>query len=93
MREIFMTVTDGLHWPDQAVVRELNDTFNRPGDGRCVLAMEGLRHLDFYGLEMLVMMNDLALEKGVTLSLRHPRGQVRTMLSENGLDRLIAIEA
>ena len=78
--------------PDKAVVRELIDIFNQTGGGRCVLAMEGLRSMDFYGLEMLVLINDMAQAKGVTLTIRRPRGQVKEMLGLTGLDRLIPIE-
>ena len=87
-----MTVTDGFQWPDKAVVRELNDIFNQTGGGRCVLVMEGLRNLDFYGLEMLVLLNDMAQANGVTLSIHRPQGQVKEMLGLNGLDSMIPIE-
>ncbi len=78
--------------PDKAVVRELMDIFNHTVGGRCVLAMERLGRLDFQGLEMLVLMNDMAQAKGVTLTIRRPRGQVKEMLGLTGLDRLIPIE-
>ncbi len=93
MQEIFEIVADGLHWPDKAVVCKLNDMFNHAHGDRCVLAMEGLRTLDFYGLEMLVLMSDMAQAKGVTLTIRRPRDQVKEMLGLTGLDRLIPIEA
>ena len=86
------TVTDGSHWPDKTVVRELNDIFDQTGGGRCVLAMEGLRSLDFCGLEILVLLNDMARAKGVTLTIRRPRGQVREMLGLTELNRMIPIE-
>ena len=79
--------------PDKAVVRELIDIFNHTGCDRCVLAMEGLESLDFYGLEMLILMNDLARAKGVKLTIRRPRGQVKQLLGLTGLDRIIPIEA
>ncbi len=91
MPEIFEAVTDGFHWPDKAVVCKLNDMFNHAHGDRCVLAMEGLRTLDFYGLEMLVLMNDMAQAKGVTLTIRQPRGQVKEMLGLTELNRMIPI--
>ena len=78
--------------PDRAVVRELFDIFNQPGGKPCVLDMEGLESLDFYGLEMLVLMNDMAQAKGVALTIRRPQGEVRDLLGLTGLDRLIPIE-
>ena len=92
MQEIFETVTNGFHWPDKAVVCTLNDMFNNADGGRCVLAMEELRSLDFYGLEMLVLMSDMAQAKGVTLTIRRPRGQVKEMLGLTELNRMIPIE-
>ena len=93
MQEVFETVADGFHWPDKAVVRTLNDMFNHAHGGRCVLAMEELGSLDFYGLEMLVMMSDMARAKGVTMTIRRPRGQVKEMLVLTELNRMIPIEA
>ena len=92
MQEIFETVTNGCHWPDKAVVCKLNDMFNHAHGDRCVLAMEELRSLDFYGLEMLVLMSDMAQAKGVTLTIRQPRGQVKEMLGLTELNRMIPIE-
>ena len=92
MQGIFENVTDGFHWPDKAVVCKLNDMFNHADGDRCVLAMEGLKRLDFYGLEMLVLMNDMAQARGVTLTIRRPRGQVKEMLGLTELNRMIPIE-
>ncbi|MCZ6860311.1 MAG: STAS domain-containing protein [Alphaproteobacteria bacterium] len=92
MQQTYETVTDGFHWPDKAVVRELNDAFNYTCGDRCVLAMEGLRRLDFYGLEMLVLMSDVAQAKGVTLTIRRPQSQVKELLSLTEVDRFIPIE-
>lgn len=92
MQRIFENVTDGFHWPDKAVVCKLNDMFNHAVGDRCVLAMEGLKRLDFYGLEMLVLMNDMAQARGVTLTIRRPRGQVKEMLGLTELSRMIPIE-
>ena len=58
-----------------------------------MLAMEELGSLDFYGLEMLVMMSDMARAKGVTMTIRRPRGQVKEMLVLSELNRMIPIEA
>ena len=79
--------------PDKGVVRELFDIFkqNKYGD-RCVLAMEGLEKLDFYGLEMLVLLSDMAQAQGVRLIIRRPHGQVKEMLGLTGLDKIIPIE-
>ena len=78
--------------PDKAVVRELFDIFNHVDGNRCVLAMEELKSLDFYGLEMLILLSDMAKAKGVTLSIRRPRGQVKEMLSQTGIDKIIPVE-
>ena len=78
--------------PDKALVREMLELFNQPDCGRCVLAMERLTSLDFYGLEMLVLMSDMAQAKDVTLIIRRPRGQVKEMLGLSGLDRIISME-
>ena len=93
MPQTFDTSTDGAQWPDRTMVRKLIDIFNHADGGQCSLAIEGLRNLDSCGLEMLVLMNDLAEEKGVTLTIRRPWDQVKEMLSLTGLDRLIPIEA
>ena len=86
-------VNDGFHWPNKAVVRELNAIFNQTGGGRCVLAMGGLKSLDFYNLEMLVLLNDMAQAKGVTLTIHRPRGQVKEILGLTEINRMIPIEA
>ena len=80
--------------PDKAVVRELIDIFNHSDghDSRCVLAMERLESLDFYGLEMLILLSDMAQAKGVTLIIRRPRGQVKEMLGLTGIDKIIPVE-
>ena len=78
--------------PDKSVVRELIALFNKTRGGRCVLAMDRLTSLDFYGLEMLVLVSDMAQAKGVTLIIRRPRGQVKEMLSRSGIDKIISIE-
>ncbi len=77
---------------DKALVRELFDVFNHAGGNRCVLAMERLKSLDFYGLEMLILLSDMAQSKGVTLTIRRPCGQVKEMLGLTELDRMIPIE-
>ncbi len=77
---------------DKAVVGELFDVFNHAGGNRCVLAMERLKSLDFYGLEMLILLSDMAESKGVTLTIRRPRGQVKEMLGLTGIDKIITIE-
>ena len=78
---------------DKAVVRELIAIFKRNNDVRCVLDMEGLESLDFHGLEILVLLNDMAQAKGVTLTIRRPRGQVKDRLKLTGIDRIIPIES
>ena len=78
--------------PDKAVVRELFDIFNQADGNRCVLAMERLNSLDFYGLEMLILLSDMAQAKGVSLILRRPRGQVKEILGLTGIDKIIPIE-
>ena len=78
--------------PDSAVIHELSDIFDHGNESRCVLAMERLNSLDFYGLEMLILLSDMAMARGVTLSLRRPCGQVKEMLGLTGIDRIIPIE-
>ena len=92
MQEIVETVIDGFHWPDKVGVREFNDMFNHADGNRFVLTMEGLKKLDFYGLEMLILLSDMAQSKGVTLTIRRPCGQVKEMLGLTELDRMIPIE-
>ena len=77
---------------DKAVVRELFDVFNHADGNRCVLAMEGLENLDYYGLEMLILLSDMAQSKGVTLTIRKPCGQVKEMLGLTEIDKFIPIE-
>ncbi len=93
MLQRFEATTDGAHWPDKTIVLKLMDIFNHADGEQYVLAIEGLRSLDFTGLEMLVLMSDMAEAKGVTLTIRRPRDQVKEMLGLTGLDRLIPIEA
>lgn len=93
MPQTFEASTDGAQWPDKTIVRKLIDIFNHADGDQSVLAIEGLRNLDFYGLEMLVLMSDMAEAKGVTLTIRRPWDQVKEMLGLTGLDRLIPIEA
>ena len=79
--------------PDGAVVRELLNVFNHAGGGsRCVLAMERLKRVDFYGLEMLILLSDMAQSKDVALTIRRPCGQVKEMLGLTGIDKIIPIE-
>ena len=92
MQKELETVTDGIHWPDKAVVRELYYAFHHTDGDHCALAMEGLKNLDSYGLEMLVLMSELAEAKGVTLTIRRPQGQVKELISLAEVDRLIPIE-
>ncbi len=92
MPQTFETSTDAAQWPDKIVVCKLNYMFNHTDGDHCELAMEGLRNLDSYGLEMLVLMSDMAQAKGVTLTIRRPRGQVKQMLGLTELNRMIPIE-
>ena len=78
--------------PDNAVVHELNDIFKQADGIRCVLVMEGLKSLDFHGLEILILLSDMAQSRGVTLTIRRPRGQVKDMLDLTGIDKIIPIE-
>lgn len=78
--------------PDKTVVREMIEIFNQMGGGRCVLDLNKLTSLDFYGLEMLVLMSDMAQAKHVQLTIRRPRGQVKEMLKLSGLGKIIPIE-
>ena len=88
-----VVLADSFTAPDNAVVRELIDVFNHAGGGsRCVLAMERLKRVDFYGLEMLILLSDMAQSKGVTLTIRRPCGQVKEMLGLTGIDKIIPIE-
>lgn len=93
MPQTFEATTDGAQWPDKTMVRKLTDILNHADGDRCELVIEGLRNLDFTGLEMLLLMNDMAAAKGVTLTLRRPWEQVKEMLGLTGIDRLIPIEA
>ena len=93
MPQTFETVSDGTQWPDKTVVRKLIDILSHADGEQSVLAIEGLRSLDFYGAELLVLMSDMAEAKGVTLTLRRPWEQVKEMLGLTGIDRLIPIEA
>ena len=93
MPQTFEVTTDEAQWPDKTVVRKLIDILNHADGDHYELVIEGLRSLDSCGLEMLVLMSDMAAAKGVTLILRRPWDQVKKMLGLTGIDRLIPIEA
>jgi anti-anti-sigma factor len=92
MREIFQTVPVGFQWPDKAVISTLIDIFNHAEGGRCVLVMDELRSVDCYGLEMLVLMSDMAQARGMTMVLRQPQDQVKKKLVQTELSKMISIE-
>ena len=54
--------------------------------------MEGLENLDYYGLEMLILLSDMAQSKGVTLTIRKPCGQVKELLGLTEIDKIIPVE-
>ncbi len=88
-----VVLADRFTAPDNAVVRELIDVFNHAGGGsRCVLVTERLKSIDLDGLEMLILLSDMAQSKGVTLTIRRPRGQVKEMLGLAGIDKIIPIK-
>ena len=88
-----VVLADSFTTSDKAVVRELLDVFNHAGGGsRCVLAMERLKSVDCYGLEMLILLSDMAQARGVTLTISRPCGQVKEMLDLTGIDKIIPIE-
>ena len=93
MPQTFETSPDGAQWPDKTIVRKLIDIFKNADGNHSILAIEGLRNLDSCGLEMLVLMSDMAEAKGITLTIRRPWAQVKEMLGLAELDRLIPIEA
>ena len=93
MPQTFNVITDESQWPDKTVIRKFTDILNHADGNHCELVIEGLRNLDFQGLEMLVLMSEMAASKGVTVTIRRPWDQVKEMLGLTGLDRLIPIEA
>lgn len=59
---------------------------------RCVLEMSGLDFIDSAGLGLLVLANAAAGRKGIALSMRHPRGQVREMIEIAEFQTIIPCE-
>lgn len=88
-----VVLADSFKASDKAVVRELSDVFSHASGGcRCVLNMERLKSVDFDGLEMLILLSDMAQSKDVRLTIRRPHGEVKEMLDLAGIDKIIPIE-
>jgi anti-anti-sigma factor len=91
VREI--AISGDLTFVDSPAVIELIGALDGTGCKEFVLALGELESIDSAGLGMLILLNDAAQEKGARLSIRNPKGQVKTMLEVTEFGDVIPIEA
>ena len=86
-----LELTDSFTVSDKSIIRVFTQILEHVEGESCILFLDKLERLDFCGLELLILMGDLASSKGVELSLRSPRYEVREMFGVTGVDRLISV--
>ena len=91
IREIAMS--GDFTFSDNSVLTELIGALDGAGCDQYVLALGGLESIDSAGLGTLILLNDAAQEKGARISIRDPKGQVKTLLEVTEFGDVIAIDA
>lgn len=88
-REVFLS--GKLSFADHRKFRDVVQGLKSGSFRRCILDMSRLDGIDSAGLGLLILVKDTAKDKGMTLSIRAPRGQVRKMLDISRFGDIITI--
>jgi anti-anti-sigma factor len=91
IREIAMS--GDFTFADNPALTGLLGALDGAGCDEYVLALGDLESIDSAGLGMLILLNDAAQEKGARISIRDPKGQVKTLLEVTEFGDVIPIDA
>jgi HptB-dependent secretion and biofilm anti anti-sigma factor len=90
--ELVAALRGRLTFNDHAAFGRLIETMAATGKARQVLDLNRLEFVDSAGLGMFLIARDELRDRGATLCLRAPRGEVRRVLSMARLAQIITIE-
>jgi len=84
---------DRMTFSDHAPFRALLDDVVNARAKACVFDLSGLTAIDSAGLGMLAIALDMSKKRGWQMTIRSPRGQVKSLLELSKFDKLLTIEA
>jgi anti-anti-sigma factor len=84
---------DRMGYSDHGAFRSLLQEIGKAAPKTCRLDLSGLESIDSAGLGMFMIARDEARKDGWSLTIRCPKGQVRSLLELCNFDKLITIEA
>ncbi len=80
-----------MRFSDSGAFRALLAAITKAGTESCVLDLSELESIDSAGLGMFMIARDTASKGGWALSLRSPKGQVKSLLALGKFDQLLAV--
>jgi len=82
-----------LSFSDHSAFRSLLSDVSRDGVRSCVFDLSGLTSIDSAGLGMFMIARDEAAKNGWKLTIKSPKGRVKSLFDIARFDKLLAIEA
>jgi anti-anti-sigma factor len=87
-----VVLKDSISFSDHDSFRRLIAEAGDSGAKSCVFDLAGLRSIDSAGLGMFMIAKDEAKKGGWAITLRSPRGPVKTIMELSKFDRLFTIQ-
>ncbi len=86
-----ITLSGRLTFQDNEAFREILGSFKEEGPDSCSFDLVDLEFIDSAGLGMLLLVKDAAESSNLSVTLSHPRGQVKQMLEITRFHELIEV--
>jgi HptB-dependent secretion and biofilm anti anti-sigma factor len=86
-----MNLNGRLTFSDHELFREITGTLREPGPNKCSINLSGLEFIDSAGLGLLLLVNEAAKEKNISVSLSGARDQVYKMLEITKFNEVIPV--
>ena len=88
-----VVLKDSMSFTDHEAFRKLIVEAGRSGAKTCVFDLAGLKAIDSAGLGMFMIAKDEAKKGGWDITLRSPKGPVKTIMVLSRFDKLFTIHS
>ena len=86
-----IVLKDSISFTDHDAFRQLIADAGKSGAKSCVFDLAGLNSIDSAGLGMFMIAKDEAKKGGWDITLRSPKGPVKTIMELSKFDKLFSI--
>lgn len=85
-------LSDNMSFADHSAFRALLSEISKTGARSCIFDLSGLNSIDSAGLGMFMIAREEAQKSGWTITLRSPKGHVKSLMELGKFDKLLTIE-